>query len=211
MLEINNLRFAYPGENQSFHYDISAEPGTISTISGPSGSGKSTLFDLISGFARPQSGDILLAGSSLLELPVAKRPVSILFQSNNVFGHLSARNNVRLGAPRDLRDPEAAITSALETVGLSTFSEQRADKLSGGQQQRTALARTLLRNKPILLLDEPFASLDPELVGQMRVLIRKLTLEHNWVTLVISHLEGDAQEFADQSCEMRDGKLLPSS
>ena len=210
MLEIENLRFAYSGEGPSFRYDITAGPGTVTTISGPSGSGKSTLFDLISGSATPHGGTIQLAGNSMLELPVARRPVSILFQSNNVFGHLSARDNVRLGAPRDLSGTEPAILSALETVGLAAYADQRVDRLSGGQQQRIALARTLLRNKPILLLDEPFASLDPELVGQMRLLIKKLTGENRWITLVISHLEGDTGEFADRSYEMRDGRLLPS-
>src|SRR5690606_6090346 len=134
----------------------------VTAVSGVSGSGKSTLLDLIAGFLQPRSGRLTLHGRDLLPLPPEQRPVSILFQSESLFEHLSVARNLALGLPSSTprAEREARTARALAEVGLAGIERQRAETLSGGQKQRVALARTLLRDRPILLLDEPFSALD---------------------------------------------------
>ena len=162
MLVLDELTYAHPGHAQRYCFTMTAAPGEVTAVSGPSGAGKSTLLDLIAGFQLPQSGTLALDGTNLLPLPPERRPVSLLFQSDTLFEHLSAGRNVTLGlpagSPRDERQAKVAV--ALAEVGLPDVEGQLASTLSGGQKQRVALARTLLRQRPVLLLDEPFSALD---------------------------------------------------
>ncbi len=210
MLEIERLSFTHASREQQYCYTLRVAPGEIVAIIGRSGAGKSTLLDLIAGFLGARSGTLSLNGDDLIPLAVEKRPVSILFQADNLFDHLGVNANLSLGLTAGGNN-EQAIAKALQQVGLDGFGRRRAGDLSGGQQQRVALARTLLRNKPVLLLDEPFASLDHETAASMRSLVRTLTREHQWCTLIVSHLREDANGFADRSYGLAKGKLTPSS
>lgn len=212
MLELDHVRFAYPGQSTPYDFSLDAAPGKITLLMGRSGSGKSTLLDLIAGFQMPQSGQMQVDDTDLLPLPPEQRPVSILFQNGNLFEHLDVTTNLRLGLPRGTSANAAAekIKQALDEVGLSEFARRRAGKLSGGQQQRVALARTLLRDRPVLLLDEPFANLDSQTAGEMRRLVKQLTETHGWHTLVVSHLREDAK-LADKAYSLLDGVLSVSA
>lgn len=213
MLVLEDLRYAHRGQSQAYDFSMTAAPGEVTAISGPSGSGKSTLLDLVAGFLIPLSGTMTLDGLDLLPLlplPPEARPVSILFQSESLFEHLTAAHNVALGLPH--RTPKARahdkVQAALAEVGLPGIGRQRADTLSGGQKQRVALARTLLRNRPVLLLDEPFSALDDESRAATRALVKSLTEAHDWITVLVSHHKEDIAALATRRYRISEGKLL---
>ena len=196
MLEAEHLRFTHPGATRQFDLNFVANPGEITAVSGQSGAGKSTLLDLIAGFLVPSAGRLMLDGQDLLPWPPEQRPISILFQSETLFEHLSAYQNLELGLPRGAVDRQQKIVAALTEVGLPGVLKQRADTLSGGEKQRVALARTLLRDRPVLLLDEPFSALDDDTRGTIRTLVKSLTERHRWITLLVSHHVDDVEALA---------------
>ena len=209
MLKVEQLTFAQPGQPVTYVYDLKVAPGEIVVVTGLSGAGKSTLLDLIAGFLSPTSGTLTLNETNLLALPPEKRPLSILFQEDNLFEHLSVNKNLALALPVNDRQAKGKIADALNEVGLPGYGPHRAQDLSGGQKQRVALARTLLRKKPVLLLDEPFASLDDETAEQMRALVRRLTDTNQWHTLIVSHAAEDAKQLADRLYNLYEGRLIP--
>jgi thiamine transport system ATP-binding protein len=210
MLEADRLSFTYPGTSRRYELGFKAAPGEITAVSGQSGSGKSTLLDLIAGFLAPDGGTLTLDGIDLLPLAPEQRPVSILFQSETLFEHLSAGRNLALGLPKGTPRPEAEkrIAAALAEVGLPGIEAQRAATLSGGEKQRVALARTLLRNRPVLLLDEPFSALDDKTRSATRELVRSLTERHCWITMLVSHHTDDVEALATRRYRLEDGRLI---
>lgn len=210
MLRVDELRFAHPGQAEPHNFSFTAAPGEITAISGASGSGKSTLLDLLTGFLSPQSGRIDLDGMNLLPLPPEARPVSLLLQSESLFEHLRADRNVELGLPARTGKSLAAprIAQALAEVGLEDVGSQIAGTLSGGEKQRIALARTLLRDRPLLLLDEPFSALDDETRITIRDLVLTLTRRHNWHTILVSHHADDVAALASRRYRLAKGRLL---
>lgn len=209
MLRADHLVFTHPGASLSFDLSLEARPGEVTSVSGQSGSGKSTLFDLIAGFLTPASGSLTLDDTDLLPLPVEERPISILFQTETLFEHLSAARNIELGLPRSTPRPDRqrAIADALAEVGLPDVINQKAETLSGGEKQRVALARTLLRNRPVLLLDEPFSALDDTTRVATRQLVRSLTERHNWITILVSHNTDDVEALATRRYQLDGGRL----
>lgn len=210
MLVVENLTFAHPGQAQPYDFSLTAYPREITAISGTSGSGKSTLLDLLAGFLQPTSGQILLDNQDLVALRPEQRPVSLLLQSESLFEHLSAEKNIALGLPSatDRTVLKERVNAALAEVGLEGLGKQQAGTLSGGQKQRVALARTLLRARPILLLDEPFSALDDETRLVIRDLVRTLTIAHDWHTILVSHHVDDVEALAKRRYVLREGKLL---
>jgi thiamine transport system ATP-binding protein len=209
MLRVENLTFAYPGQATTYHFSLVAHAGEVTAVSGASGSGKSTLLDLLAGFLTPEAGSIALDQQDLLPLPPEARPVSLLLQSESLFEHLSAAKNVALGLPQGTPRAEARrqIAEALAEVGLDWIGDQLAATLSGGQKQRVALARTLLRARPVLLLDEPFSALDDETRVAVRNLVRELTICHAWHTILVSHHGDDVEALASRRYMLADGRL----
>lgn len=208
MLVADNLTFAYPGQG-AYHFSFEASAGEVTAISGASGSGKSTLLDLLAGFLKPSAGYLLLDGADLLPLMPETRPVSLLLQADNLFDHLSAADNAALGLPRGMEKSLGAekVGTALAEVELSGFATKPASTLSGGQKQRVALARTLLRNRPVLLLDEPFSALDDETRKTIRDLVARLTRQHGWHTILVSHHADDIAALATKHYRLSEGKL----
>jgi thiamine transport system ATP-binding protein len=213
VLVLDDLSYRHPGQTNGYHFSMVARPGEVTAIGGVSGAGKSTLLDLIAGFLMPDAGSLTVDGADLLALPVERRPVSILFQSDALFDHLSARRNVELGLPRDTprADRAARVAAALAEVGLPEMGLQVAASLSGGQKQRVALARTLLRARPVLLLDEPFSALDDEARIALRHLVGALTAKHGWTTLLVSHNADDTAALAARRYRIEAGRLVELS
>jgi thiamine transport system ATP-binding protein len=209
MLTADRLTFAYPNANRPYAFSFEARPGEVTAISGASGSGKSTLLDLVAGFLSPTGGTLRLDGLDLVPLPPERRPVSILFQSESLFEHLSAERNVELGLPTSLaaNTRHGLVTAALEQVGVAAAGPRRAETLSGGEKQRVALARTLVRDRPILLLDEPFSALDDATRTAIRSLVGQLTQERKWVTLLVTHHQDDIEAMASRHYRLADGEL----
>ncbi len=210
MLLLENVAYVHPGQIGSYDFSMSAAPGQVTAVSGQSGAGKSTLLDLLAGFLRPTAGTITLDGLDLVALPPERRPVSILFQSETLFEHLTAAANVALGLPGATTRPQLrqAIAGALTEVGLPGIGSQRASTLSGGQKQRVALARTLLRNRPVLLLDEPFSALDDQTRATARALVLELTQSRRWTTVLVSHHADDIAATAQRSYTIENGRLV---
>ncbi len=209
MLRAEALTFAYPGQATPYVFSFEAEPGQITAISGASGSGKSTLLDQLAGFLVPTSGTLTLDGIDLLLLPPERRPVSLLLQSESLFEHLSAARNVALGLPAHTARAviDQRVAQALAEVDLPDIGPQRAATLSGGQKQRVALARTLLRDRPVLLLDEPFSALDDETRQTIRALVKTLTERQNWHTILVSHHQDDVTALASRQYHLADYRL----
>ena len=212
MLRAERLAFAYAADTQEYAFSFEAEAGVVTAISGASGSGKSTLFDLVAGFLAPKSGTLTLDGRDLIPLPPETRPLSLLLQSDNLFDHLSARENVALGLPKgtDKKIGRERIEQVLARMGIEGPAEQTTATLSGGQKQRVALARTLLRDRNVLLLDEPFSALDDDTRQSIRALVGELTRSEGWHTLLVSHHEDDIAALAARRYRLADGRLTPA-
>lgn len=181
--------------------------GARVAVIGPSGAGKSTLLMALAGFV-PHGGQILWQGGDIDSLPPGDRPLSILFQDQNLFPHLTVAQNLGLGLSPRLRLTPAdhrRIAATLERVGLDGLGARKPGQLSGGQMGRAALARALLRARPILLLDEPFAALGPALKAEMLDLVAETATETGATVLMVTHDPADAQRFAGLTVLVADG------
>ena len=179
----------------AFSADFSVSKPGLTAIIGPSGGGKSTFLALIAGFILPDTGRVLWNNADLAPLAPGARPVAMLFQDNNLFPHLDIVTNVALGAAPIARpdaETRARASNALARVGLVGFETRKPADLSGGQQSRAALARVLLTDRPVVLMDEPFSALGPAQRREMLDLVRKLLPDAT--ILMVTHDPLDAQQ-----------------
>jgi len=200
--------------SHDFAFDCSLPHGRIVAITGPSGSGKTTFLNLVAGFETADSGRICLAGADVTTMSPADRPVSLVFQDNNLFAHLDLFTNIGLGLNPALRlkpEDRHRISQALERVGLGGFEKRLPATLSGGERQRAAFARGLIRDRPILLLDEPFAALDPGLRAGMVDLLCELHDESGNTVLIVSHDPREVRQLADHAVFIDGGKIALSA
>ncbi|MFN4154482.1 MAG: ATP-binding cassette domain-containing protein [Paracoccaceae bacterium] len=177
-------------------------------VIGPSGAGKSTLLSAVAGFFAPVAGRVLWQGADLAPLAPGARPVTILFQDQNLFPHLTLAQNLGLGLRPDLRlsgPQRAQVDAVLERVGLAGMGARKPAQLSGGQIGRASLARALLRARPVLLLDEPFAALGPALKAEMLALVDEVAAETGALVMMVTHDPADARAFAGLTVLVADG------
>lgn len=192
--------------------NLSLPRGGRFAVIGASGSGKSTLLSLVGGFLKPDQGRISWDGQDITELAPGQRPVSMLFQHHNLFPHLTVKQNVGMGLRPDLRLDRAQqdqVVEVLAQVGLAGMQDRRPGALSGGQQSRVALARVLLRARPLLLLDEPFAALGPALKAEMLALLSRIAADTGATVLMVTHDPADARLFAPDTVLLEDGRAHP--
>lgn len=207
-VQLEKVVFSY-GETM-VRFDTTFAPGTITAIMGPSGAGKSTLLNLVAGFETPREGRVLIGETDVSAEPPARRPVSMVFQENNLFAHLDVERNVGLGRSPSLRLSDAdrrAVAQALTRTGLAGKERRLPRELSGGERQRVALARVLVRNRPVLLLDEPFASLGPALRDDMLDLLVDVQSEHRMTVLFVTHQPEDARRIAEDMVFVENGAV----
>lgn len=188
MIKLKHVIYLYGQQQMVFNFN--ANKGETITILGPSGAGKSTLLSLIAGFIQPNSGQILLNNQDVTEVPASKRPVSMLFQDNNLFNHLTVEQNLALGLSPTLKlspQQREQLLRIASRIGLDSYLSVYPSQLSGGQKQRVAIGRCLLQHRPILLLDEPFSSLDPKLKKEMFELLYEIQQEYQLTILMVTH------------------------
>lgn len=189
--------------------DLTVQRGQKYAVIGPSGAGKSTLLNALCGFIPLAAGKLTWEGQDITEAPPGARPMTMLFQDNNLFPHLTVAQNVGLGLRPDLRLATAdrqRVERALNRVGLQDHAAKRPGALSGGQQSRAALARVLVQARPVLLLDEPFAALGPALRNEMLDLVKDLVAETDAALLMVTHAPDDVRRIADQVIFVEGGR-----
>ena len=210
MLHLDHLILTQDGFRLQANWSIAQ--GTKLALLGGSGEGKSTLLMGLAGFLPLTSGRILWQGRDLGPLPPAERPMAILFQDQNLFPHLTIAQNLGLALAPNLRlgrDQTARIDAVLDRLGLTGLGNRRPADLSGGQQGRAALGRVLLQDRPVLLLDEPFAALGPALKTDLLTLVRDLATEAGTLVLLVTHDPADAKRFAGRTVLVADGLAHP--
>ncbi len=204
-----DIHFDYP--DLPMYFALSVKKGGKIALIGESGAGKTTLLNLIAGFESPTNGKIRLHGEDHTRTPPAQRPVAMLFQDNNLFTHLTVQQNLALGIKPSLKTnttEQQAILKAAEAVGLVQHLNRLPSQLSGGQRQRVAIARCLLQNKPILLLDEPFSALDPKLRQEMLDLLLNLCEQQNTTLVMVTHHVDEIKNKVDQVLEIKCGHFV---
>lgn len=209
-LSISNVSKLFSTTRAVDSFSLDVADGELVCLLGPSGSGKSTLLRMVGGFEQPSSGSIRIDGEEVIHLPPEKRPTGMVFQSHALWTHMNVFNNLAFGL-KIRRLPAAEIKSrveaVLELVGLGGYGARATTQLSGGQQQRVALARSLVLEPKILLLDEPFASLDQHLRERLREEVRDIQQRLKITTLFVTHGQDEALSMADRIVVMRDGKI----
>ncbi len=208
---LRDVRFSF--RPVRFCYDVQIAAGEIVAVTGPSGSGKSTLLNLIAGFEIADAGQVLIGDEDVTTHAPHLRPVTFVFQENNLFGHLDVLSNVGLGRSASLRlspDDRALVQNAIEQTGLTGKERRLPAQLSGGERQRAALARALVRERPVLLLDEPFASLGPALRTDMLSLVQQLHKSLGMTIVMVSHHPEDIAGFVDRIFFIDEGRIAAS-
>jgi thiamine transport system ATP-binding protein len=209
MIECRNLTYRY--ETMLMDFTLQAPGNSITAVIGPSGGGKSTLLNLIAGFEKPLSGSLSIDSRDMLQLGPSARPVNMIFQDNNSFAHLDVWTNVALGVSPTLNltpDQDADVEQALQRTGIAHFAKRRPGEMSGGERQRIAIARALVRNRPVLLLDEPFAALGPALRHEMLDLLRAVQVERSLTVMMVTHHPDDAKRISASTIFLSGGKIL---
>jgi iron(III) transport system ATP-binding protein len=213
-VETHGLAKSFNGHTVLHHIDLEVQPGTTTAVVGASGCGKTTLLRLIAGFENPDAGTISIGGRQVAspQRSVAphRRAVGYVAQDGALFPHLNVGQNVAYGLSRNTRSARvrARVTELLETVSLDpSYASRRPHELSGGQQQRVALARALAREPALMLLDEPFSSLDTGLRASTRTAVARLLTDAGVTTLLVTHDQEEALSIADQVAVMRDGRF----
>ncbi|MGH6761800.1 MAG: ABC transporter ATP-binding protein [Phyllobacterium sp.] len=189
---------------------LTIEPGTLVTLLGPSGCGKTTTLRMLAGLEHPTSGRILIGGKDVTALPANERDVSMVFQSYALFPHMSVLDNVAYGLESSgLKRGEAREKAehGLDLVGLSGYGSRLPAELSGGQQQRVAVARALVLEPQVLLLDEPLSNLDARLRRRVRTEIRELQQRLGFTAVYVTHDQEEALAVSDRIIVMRDGVI----
>ena len=209
MLKINKLK--YKIEKVSFEFYFELKSSQLVGVIGKSGSWKSTLFNLLSGFLKPKEGSIYFSDKNITNLKPFDRDISILFQDHNNFNHLNIFENIILGIDSDMirtSNNLKLVRSIMKKVSLNIDLDKKVSNLSGGEQQRVSIARSLLRKKSILLLDEPFNSLDPGLRKILYEDIKAMSFSHKLITLISSHLIEELRNVTDKFLFIHQGKVV---
>ena len=209
VLDIRDVSKVFGGTPAVERFSLTVGDGELVCLLGPSGSGKSTLLRMVGGFETPSSGTIAIDGEDVTGVPPERRPTGMVFQSHALWTHMNVFRNLAFGLRlrrRPRAEIRARVEAVLEQVGLAGYGERMTHQLSGGQQQRVALARSLVLEPKILLLDEPFASLDQHLRERLREEVRDLQQRLGITTLFVTHGQDEALALADRIVVMRDGR-----
>ena len=202
-LLFNNITFRYDKENILENYTFNVDKYEILLIKGKSGIGKSTILNLIAGFEKPCSGEILLDGVDITNEKIEKRNIGYLFQEYALFPHLNVYQNISYGISHlNKKEIEKRVSELLDIVQMKGFEKRYPNDLSGGEKQRIALARSLANRPKLLLLDEPFSSLNEELKDKLRIDLRNILKSQKIPAIIVSH-DSDDKVIADRVIEIK--------
>ncbi|RME16035.1 MAG: ABC transporter ATP-binding protein, partial [Alphaproteobacteria bacterium] len=210
ILECQSLTRTFGDFRAVDEVSFSVPEGSFFSILGPSGCGKTTIMRMIAGFLEPTSGDIRIRGRSILDVPPNKRPVNMVFQHLALFPMMNVADNIGYGLRRK-KMPRAEIArrvdEVLERIGLPGIGKRRVDELSGGQKQRVAIARCMVMEPDVLLLDEPLGALDLKLRERMKVELKQLQADFGTTFIYITHDQSEALVMSDQIAVMNQGRF----
>ena len=209
MIKLENISVKLDNFRTKFTVEINK--GEWVGIIGQSGAGKSTFLNLIAGFAQPEEGSLLINNTEMRNLPASKRSISSLFQDNNLFPHLSVYQNIAIAIKPNLKlhdNEKKKIFEIIEYLNLSSKTHSSIGTLSGGERQRVALGRVMSSDKKILLLDEPFSQLDPNLRIEMLELIKKIREKKKITIIMAIHTPAEAINFVSRFLMIEEGKVL---
>lgn len=207
MLTIENMLVAQGAFQMRAAFSV--QPQRKFAVIGPSGAGKSTLLGALCGFVPLEQGKILWQQRDITDQPPGVRPMTMLFQDNNLFPHLTVAQNVGLGLRPDLRlnvEDHSKVQDALKRVDLGGYGDRKPGRLSGGQQSRAALARVLVQARPFVMLDEPFAALGPALRNEMLDLVQDLVAQTGATLMMVTHAPEDVRRIADEVIFVEGGR-----
>lgn len=210
VVELVDLEKSFGEVNAVDHVNLTIDDGEFFSLLGPSGCGKTTTLRLIAGFERPDSGAILIDGVDMATTPPHKRPVNTVFQSYALFPHLTVEKNVGFGLKYQNLSKESArdeISKALELVHLAGMEKRKPTQLSGGQQQRVALARSVVLNPSVLLLDEPLGALDAKLRKALQIELKTIQEEIGITFIYVTHDQEEALTMSDRIAVMSAGRV----
>ncbi|WP_456475259.1 ABC transporter ATP-binding protein [Candidatus Pyrohabitans sp.] len=206
ILKLENVTKSYGRQEAVKNISFEVRRGEIFAILGPSGCGKTTTLRLIAGFDRQDEGEIVIDGKVVAGIPPEDRNVGMVFQEYALFPHLTVGENVAFGL-RNTSNKEEIVHKMLELVGLKSFEERYPHQLSGGQQQRVALARALAPSPAVVLLDEPFSNLDPDLRAKMRGEVLNILRRAKTTAVLVTHDQEEAFSMADRVAVMNSGRI----
>lgn len=209
-VELHNIKKFYGTVQAVENADVTFEEGSFTTLLGPSGCGKTTLLRMISGLETPTSGDIMIAGKRVNDVPIHKRNLGLVFQNYALFPHRTIGQNIAFGLKyRNVSKSDMAtkIKEALDIVRLPGVEDRYPTQLSGGQQQRIALARAIVIEPDVLLLDEPLSALDANLREDMRVELKAIQHRIGVTTIFVTHDQSEALAMSDKIIVMSAGKV----
>lgn len=200
------------GEVQAVkHLDLTVDEGEFFSLLGPSGCGKTTTLRMVAGFVRPTSGSVFIGERDVTQVPIERRGVGIVFQNYAIFPHMNAFENIAFGLEmrkKSTSEVERQVKKALAQVGLTGYEDRYQSEMSGGEQQRVALARVLVTEPRVLLLDEPLSALDKKLREEMKYWIKNLQQELGITTLYVTHDQNEALTLSDRVAVMSAGRVL---
>ncbi|MDR1827779.1 MAG: ABC transporter ATP-binding protein [Methylobacteriaceae bacterium] len=211
LLELKNLTKRFGDVLAVSDFTLSVEQGEFVSLLGPSGCGKTTTLQMIAGFETPTSGAIILNGRNLEDVPARKRGLGIVFQSYALFPHMTVEQNVGFGLEmRGVAPAERAgrVRKVLELVHLDGLANRYPRAMSGGQRQRVAVARALVIEPDLLLLDEPLSNLDAKLREEMQLELRRIQQEAGVTTVLVTHDQSEAMALSDRIAVMQAGELM---
>ena len=214
-LQLKNLYKKYQNNTVVNNFNIDVKKGELISILGPSGCGKTTTLRMIAGFITPTSGDIFLSGEKITDYPPETRPVSTVFQNYALFPHLTVYENIeyglryplKVGKKLDKKEKKERTQKMINLVNLKGLENRRIDQLSGGQQQRVALARSLVLEPKVLLLDEPLSNIDTKLRETVRNEIRRIQKKLGITMIFVTHDQEEAMSISDRIIVMNEGNI----
>lgn len=214
-LQLKNLYKKYQNNTVVNNFNIDVKKGELISILGPSGCGKTTTLRMIAGFISPTSGEIFLSEEKITDYPPEIRPVSTVFQNYALFPHLTVYENIeyglryplKVGKKLDKKEKKERTQKMINLVNLKGLENRRIDQLSGGQQQRVALARSLVLEPKVLLLDEPLSNIDTKLRETVRNEIRKIQKELGITMIFVTHDQEEAMSISDRIIVMNEGNI----